>query len=225
MLSSKEMKLKFLGKSHQTGDVWTFSFAVPVGKTWLAGQSIRLELPVGYDIEEKRFTISSAPAEDRLDITTSLSGSKFKNHLDRIRSGQMIEAQSIEGDFTWSDDSRPKVLVASGIGITPFRAIIKQLEFAGEDLNFSLIYADRRNQLVFEDWLSGLAKHHSAFKLSLIRGRRLQIGDIVLQPNSLVYLSGPSTMVHQLSRQLIDNGVAEQDIKRDSFTGSPGWIG
>ncbi|HET8689849.1 MAG TPA: FAD-dependent oxidoreductase [Candidatus Saccharimonadales bacterium] len=217
------MKLQFLGKSHETADVWTYSFRAPEGATWLAGQSVRLELPVGYDIEEKRFTISSAPFEKRIDITTRLSGSKFKNSLNALTEGQAIDGQSIEGDFTWIQDDRAKLFVASGIGITPFRSILRQLEQDEGSLKAALVYAGREDELPFEYWLRQLAANYPDFRLQLIHGRRLTAMDIEPRPDSLIYLSGPSDMVNRLGDQLIAAGVPRQNLKRDLFTGRPGW--
>lgn len=216
------MKLQFLDKNHEAADVWTFRFAPLEEISWRAGQSIRLELPVGYDIEEKRFTINSAPFEKRIDITTRLSGSKFKNSLDNLKPGQLIDGQSIEGDFLWSETNH-KLFVAAGIGITPFHSMLKQRQYERGDFKLKLVYAGRQDRLPFEDWLSNMAADQADFELELIHGRRLSLQDVTPTAQQLVYLSGPSDMVNGLTVELLAAGFSSQNLKRDLFTGRPGW--
>jgi NAD(P)H-flavin reductase len=52
---------------------------------WTAGQSIKLEVPGPYGPLEHRFSISSAPHEGIVAITTRLSGSSYKNSLAALR--------------------------------------------------------------------------------------------------------------------------------------------
>lgn len=217
------MKLQFLEKNQESRDVWTFRFAPQEATTWQAGQSIRLEVPIGYDIEEKRFTISSAPYEKRIDITTRLSGSKFKNSLDNLKPGQVIDGQSIEGNFVWSP-AGPKLFVAAGIGITPFHSMLKQRQHEAAGLDVKLIYGGRPGQLPFADWLQVLAVGRSDFELQLIQGRRLSFQDLGPITGQPIYLSGPTDMVNDLNSQLLAAGLSEQNIKRDLFTGTPGWV-
>lgn len=211
------MKLQFIDKSPQVDDIWTFRFSPPDETVWLPGQSVRLELPVGYGSEEKRFTICSAPYEGRFDITTRLSGSKFKNSLDSLAPNQAIDAYAIEGDFVFTD-GKPKLLVASGIGITPFVSILRQLVHDNKSSDLTLVYADRCAELLYEKELQTLSQALS-FDLQLIRGRRLSLADLDPTGGEQVYISGPEAMVKQLQTELIASGYPVSDIKTDLFTG------
>ncbi|HET7629940.1 MAG TPA: hypothetical protein VFK03_01060, partial [Candidatus Saccharimonadales bacterium] len=125
--------------------------------------------------------------------------------------------------FVWTEGAQSKLFVASGIGITPFISILKARQRDGGDLNLRLIYAGREVELPFEAWLKHLAAKQPQFKLSLIHGRRLQLQDLEAANRDLVYLSGPADMVNQLDEQLMAVGLPRQNLKRDLFTGSPGW--
>jgi len=50
----------------------------------------------------------------------------------------------LDGDFIVSDAKKQYVFIAGGIGITPFRAILKEAEHEGKSLCVTLIYANRK---------------------------------------------------------------------------------
>lgn len=216
------MKLRFIRKIHETGDVWSFVFE-PVDKiTWQAGQSIRLELPRptwGYD--ERRFTISSAPYENDLQVTTRLSGSDFKHLLDKLEPGQEIDGHNIEGAFMWGDQ-RPKLCIAGGIGITPFRPLILQAAKNNSLDDVILLHRSTDKPSVFQSEFEKTAVHNSGLLYHQLSSR-LDINTLEkLVPDWKsrdIYLSGSSEMVRVLSKMLLENGAYEQQIKYDVFTG------
>jgi ferredoxin-NADP reductase len=210
------MKLIYQGTQAQAEAVHSFTFQPVEPIKWLAGQSIKIEVPGVYGPLEHRFTIASAPYEQVITITTRLSGSEYKNSLASLKPGQLVDAYSIEGDFTWRESPVPHIFVAAGIGITPFHSMLKQRFYENRLLNASLIYASRH--LVYKDQLEHWAAQDPSFKLVFITDRRLNPKDI---PNSAgyIYLSGPSLMVDKLSAALIKRGVLESQLVRDWFTG------
>ena len=76
------------------------------------------------------FTIASSPTEKDLRIGVKFypEPSSFKNYLLAMPVDEEIIATSRAGDFTLpKDDKQEIVLIAGGIGITPFRSMIKYL--------------------------------------------------------------------------------------------------
>lgn len=211
------MRLKFLGKKHQLSDIWTFSFEPADNTTWWAGQSIRLELPVGYDEEEKRFTISSAPYEQRIDITTRQSGSAFKRALASLKTNQQVDGYGVEGDFVWMDTISRKLFVAFGLGVTPFHAILRQLDHEGRKLDVDLVHAAREGELMFAEKLEQLAARHDSFGYTT--ALHLEPADLQKSTGRPIYLSGPEPAVRDFGGQLQSAGVPEALIKYDLFTG------
>lgn len=210
------MKLKFLRKQQDTGDVWSFFFEPAEPLEWRAGQSIRLEIPRkswGYD--ERRFTIASAPSEEHIRITTRVSSSEFKQSLADLEVGKSLDGHNIEGNFIWDNSDWPSLFLAAGIGITPFRAMLA--EWAGKE-QIKLLYQSRDEPPVFgkelSEWL----------------GEALRVTSQRLDPDAVmsfcpdwlerqVYVSGPEQMVHDLSRQLLAAGLPAGQLKTDLFTG------
>jgi len=77
------------------------------------------------------FTISSTPFEDFIMITTRISrpSSSFKESLTEMKIGGRITASGPDGDFTIDDLGKNYIFIAGGIGITPFRSILLQMDF------------------------------------------------------------------------------------------------
>lgn len=214
------MRLTFIRQKPVGGDAVTFVFEPNGPITWQAGQSIRLELPTLIGSSEHRFTISSAPFERHIAITTRPSDSDFKQALFALTPGQVIAANGLEGSFTWQESAHPLLFVAAGIGVTPFRAMLAQRIHDSLPANATLLYASR--EYIFADDFATWQKANSGLRVEHIADRRVVLADILVHdtPDRLIYISGPSVMVDELSAALVASGVTNARIKRDWFTGN-----
>lgn len=212
---------KLISSNDEVGNVRTFVFDAG-GVKWLAGQYQRFTLPYEGDLThdaEHWFTIAAAPFENEIYISTRITDSKYKQQLNSLKPGEAIVGSELGGGFTWEDE-KPIVMVAAGIGITPFRSILMQREHEGKKLNCSLLYFNRDEQVPFKALLEDLAEKHPELKLQVITGERVTAARILeLAPESkqqTVYLSGPKPLVLALSEEL-----EKQDIKtkQDRFPG------
>ncbi len=218
------MRLRLTDKKWESGDIWSFYFKPLEKMEWLAGQSIRLELPRpnwGYD--ERRFTIASAPHEGIVRIITRLGTSSFKNSLTTLEKGQDIAGYNIEGDFTWLNDDRHKILLAGGIGITPFLSMIKQAREDGLKLNSTLLYSSSDDPMPLLKELRAIASTDDTLELNATH-QRIEIDPTSpyrsLWNKSLVYISGPERMVRDIGQQLLKSGLPADQLKTDQFTGN-----
>ena len=219
------MKLVFIGKEHKVGDVYSFKFSYEDSFSWLAGQSIRLELETDYLADERRFTISSAPSEKQISITTKLSDSNFKRALAKLKSGDEIKAYGLEGDFIWPDGAAHlPIFLANGLGITPFRSMLAERASLKQPLKASLIYSHQPGLAVFKPELEAWQKSYPELEVEYLSDRRLTadltrqlVPEILISP---LYISGSSEFVNDLSKNLIKNYmVKSENIKLDEFTG------
>ena len=219
------MTLILIEKEHLIDNVWAFRFSSSKPFSWTAGQYIRVELRHENPDSEgtKRwFTNSAAPFENIMQITTRVSNSTFKQALAKLEPGDNLQLlEEPEGDFVWQDTHLPVVFVAGGIGITPFRSILKQRAHDGLPLNATLIYGGRTSDLPFKDELEQWQSIDSNLKVQYVIGAPLtaeKLAELVPSLNeSLVYVSGPEPMVKVLSSDLKEHGLPESQLKQDEF--------
>ncbi len=218
-----------------------FRFAKPADWTYRAGQFIDITLldPPETDAEgnTRGFSISSAPSEDVIMITTRLRDTAFKRVLQTMPLGTAVKIEGPFGDLRLHHADRPAVVLTGGIGITPFRSILREAIHAG-GLSYPVfvLYANRRPQdAAFLDELRTLAEQDP--NLTVVptmsgldasdawEGERGRIDASMLGrhlegvTNAIYYLTGPPGMVQGLRTMLIDAGADEDDIRTEEFTG------
>lgn len=217
------LNLSLISSRDEVENVRTFIFERK-NLEWMAGQSQAYVLPQAGETENENqhwFTISSAPVEGTISISTRISASPFKQALNSLKPGDEIGTHSLGGKFVWEeDDESPVTLIAAGIGITPFRSILLQRSTIGKSLNATLLYFNRTAGIPFQKELEILGQKHPEFHMKVIVGESVTAEKIfVLAPASreqIVYLSGPAPMVSNIGSALKEAGVT---VKQDRFPG------
>lgn len=227
------MKAELVQKREEVAGVWTFEFEAEEPVTWQAGQYMRYKIEDPSPDERKVdrfFTIASAPYEGRLQITTRIDpekGSTFKKDLLKLEVGQEIEAAGPMGAFRVEDSSKELVFIAGGIGITPFRSILLDLDHKNLPINVTLLYANRNEDIVFKEELDKLIEKHPTLKIKYVLDPE-KITEEVIKANvpdlqtPVFYLSGPEPMVKAFGPMLEGMGVSEGNINTDFFPGYKG---
>lgn len=215
--------LPLISSHDEVDNVRTFIFESN-SQAWVAGQSQAYVLPQAGETEKENqrwFTISSAPFEGTINISTRITSSSFKQALNAMKPGDQIKAHSLAGSFTWDEvDSAPVILVAAGIGITPFRSILLQRKFLSKSLNATLLYFNRTSKIPFEDELQKLSAEHPELKVKIFIGESVTAEKILESATEVnkekVFLSGPAPLVSSIGAVLKERGVS---IKLDRFPG------
>ena len=219
----------------------TFRFAKPADWTYRAGQFVDITLldPPETDAEgdTRGFSISSAPSEDMIMITTRLRDTAFKRVLQTMPIGTRVKVEGPFGDLRLHQADRPAVVLTGGIGITPFRSIlVETIRAGGLPYPVVVLYANRRPQdAAFLEELRTLAGQDEYFRFvptmsgldasDTWDGERGRIDAAMLDrylggmTDAIYYLTGPPGMVHGLRTMLVESGVDEDDIRTEEFTG------
>lgn len=222
------MKLRFIKTKPEAGDAVSIFLRPDADISWTPGQYLHyfLKHPDSDDRGiERWFTISSAPFEKEIRITTRNFNDKkssFKNRLFALEAGDEIEAEGPGGKFVMQD-AKKHVFVSGGIGITPYRSMLVQMDHDGSEINVDLLYANRDGQLVFGDELEALAQKHAGLKIARFIGdHKITENDLkpyVDEAGTVIYLSGPEPMVESFKDMLINMGLPEERLKTDYFPG------
>lgn len=123
----------FLAKLKSREDVaegtMAFRFEKRASFAFTAGQFIDIDLlaPSETDAEgnTRGFSVSSAPYEDTIMITTRLRDTAFKRVLKTMPLDTEVKIEGPFGNLRLHNDvKRAAVFLAGGIGITPFRSIL-----------------------------------------------------------------------------------------------------
>ncbi|GAC1603361.1 MAG: hypothetical protein NVS3B29_07820 [Candidatus Saccharimonadales bacterium] len=223
--------LTFDSRVPETSGVATFKFQPDPKIKWEAGQYYVYFMP--GDLLDRRtplrpFTVSSAPGAGSLQLTTRIvrQPSSFKRQLLALKPGAKVYAFGPFGSFTLKP-RRPVVMLAGGIGITPFRAQLTELASAGPLPDTTLLYANRDENILFRQELDALARANRQLKIQyLIGDNRLSAAAIRAHVSQIAgsdfYISGPKPMVESLSQMLrAELQVPAGQIHRDSFKGYP----
>jgi glycine betaine catabolism B len=172
------------------------------------------------------FTIASSPTEPQILLAARFSrpGSTFKQALKNKRKGDEVVASKVAGDFVLPPDSARKLaFIAGGIGITPFRSMVKYLLDTNQPRDIVLLYGARaEEELIFRDIFEeaqmrfGMRVVYVISRLIDKEAIRKEVPDFT---TLLFYVSGPEPMVQGVSKILAGMGIARRQIKRDYFPG------
>ena len=217
-----------------TGSVVSYRFA-PQGRVpkFHAGQFLHLALdeysPDRQWPESRVFSIASSPSERtrELAVTLSVKGRFTERIFNTLEKGSACWLKLPYGEFLFPSDRR-LVLIAGGVGITPYLALLKQMLEEKSEQAVSLWYGIRSAaHFLFEELLSRCSAELPHFGMTVycedgsVPGKKgvLDIGAIyAAEPEgSLVYLSGPPAMISAFKNRLCDLGVESDQIRVDDW--------
>lgn len=237
------MRVKLLERRQQTPDITTFVFDLGGQRyAYDAGQFAFFELDA-LTVDDPRgkrrhFTLSSSPTENGIvQITTRLRGSGFKETLRTAALGLELTLEDARGRFTLPQDAQqPLVFLGGGIGITPFRSMLRAASDENLPHHITLLYsAQTPEQLVFRSEFETMPQENANVRVVLTvtapgeggtwQGETGRIDAAKIQkyvddiPNSIFYTCGPPPMVQAMDELLKTMGIPEERIRIEKFSG------
>lgn len=215
-----------------------FRFSKPAGFEFFAGQAVDVELGDPAGLMRHTFSLTGAPRETDLTIATRMRNSQFKRVLGTLPVGARVQLEGPFGSFTLHEDrTRPAVFIAGGIGITPFRSILRDELPKAEGAPIVLFYSNPRPEdAAFLDELRTLAVKTE--RLTLVATMTKMEGSSVtwrgetgrITPQILArfvrklaapiyYAVGPPAMVGGIREMLDSVGVQASDVRSEEFFG------
>lgn len=217
-----------------TGTVASYRF-IPQGRVpkFHAGQFLHLALdeyrPDASWPESRVFSIASSPAEraHELAVTVSVKGRFTERMFNTLENGAECWLKLPYGEFLFPPD-RHLILIAGGVGITPYLSLLKQMIEEKSTQAVTLYYGVRSAEYyLFGELLSRCKVGLPDFRETVycedgsVPGEKgnLDIDAIYASApdDSIFYLSGPPAMIESFKRRLLDLGVGSERIRVDDW--------
>ena len=237
-MSTHEVTLK--GREEVAHGTIAFRFEKPAGFSYKPGQAVEIFIdpPGAGETLQHAFSLVSAPWEEDIVIATRMRDSAFKRALAAAPIGARMKLDGPFGSLTLHNKrTRPAVLIAGGIGITPFMSMLRQAAKDRLPHQLLLLYSNRRPEdAPFLRELQELERQNGHFRLVATMtqahasqaawgGERGRIDAALLKkstgalPDSIYYVVGPPAMVEGMRQTLKEADVDEDDIRTEEFYG------
>jgi glycine betaine catabolism B len=238
----RKLVLRLKRKHKMAPDIIDFVFKPSDKLAFIPGQY--MEFTLAHPRPDSRgnrryFTLASSPTENEMHVGVRFyeQSSSFKRAMTSMNGSTKMVAAQIAGDFTLSTDPQQKlVFIAGGIGITPFRSMLKYLLDTQQRRDIILFYANRKyEEIVYRDVLNaaqtklGVKTFYTLTDTTAIpRNWNGLVGRISEQTilgivpdykDRFYYLSGPPNMVNAYEQVLKNLQVRHDHIKKDFFPG------
>ncbi len=237
----KKLILKLKEKIKLTPDTYDFAFYNDGGMKFKPGQY--LEWTLAHDKSDSRgnrryFTIASSPTEKEIHLGVKFynDSSSFKKKLLGMAPGEKIVASQLDGEFVLPEDKNKKLaFIAGGIGITPFRGMIKYLMDTNQKRDIILAYSNRKfdgmayKNIFDEAYMKiGLKTIYLITDESYVPQNGYYLGRIDEKfireqipdfKKRYFYVSGTQSMVRDTKNMLYGMGMRKSQVMTDFFPG------
>jgi ferredoxin-NADP reductase len=238
----RRVLLRLKERNRLSPDTYEFVFPAPPSFNFRPGQY--MEWTLGHHHPDDRgnrryFTLASSPTEHniRFAVKFDKNSSTFKRAMMATTRDFSIFASSLAGDFTLPDDPNQKLIfIAGGIGVTPFRSMIKYLLDRRQRRPITLFYAARSpDDFVYRDVFDRAQSELGIRTVYTITDPRAvpanwsgKVGRITpemiksIVPDyrqCIFYISGPRGMVDSFKDSVHGLGAEGVQIRTDYFAG------
>lgn len=204
----------------------------PGGFQYEAGAATMVFIPGAQAEDSKEFTLASAPYESDLMIAMRIRGSAFKNACYRLKPGDSIMVRDASGS-PYAHSGGPEVWLSGGIGITPFRSLLRQRIHDHASLDIVHIHSDSSPASVpFAAEFKAASSTHAMYRFlitltsesahGLLKGR---ISAAMIRTHAPQYAAsaftvvGTDSFVGAMRVMLGELGVSADRIRTERFEG------
>nr|WP_192813763.1 flavodoxin reductase [Microbacterium yannicii] len=234
------VRLTLVSRSAPTPSVRELTFRVHDRLAFVPGQYLELEVPHRHPDARgtrREFSIASAPEDlPQLKVafkdgTSAKPLSSYKKALAQVDPGDELAITGVWGDFLLPKrDTAPILMVAAGIGVTPFVSQLRHLRLADQERDIVLIYvASDSSELAYRAEIEASGAHVVVFTRDRpadlpanwhwAQGVRLDADGLLRVVPDIsarhAYISGPAALIADLAPAL----ERARSITTDAFSG------
>ncbi len=141
-----DYEVAFLGVARCGTDIRSLRLERPSGYEFEAGQWFRLTLHTPDGPVAETFSHCSAPSDRYLELTTRMSGSPFKQALEKLVPGDRVRIAGPGGRLRVADDVGRVAFLIGGIGITPVRSVLRDAAARDRHFDDALLFYGNRDE-------------------------------------------------------------------------------
>lgn len=227
------MELTFKEKKQEAKDIKSFTFSPAKKLIFQPGQYVELELK---NAGKHMFSLTNTPSEENIAIATRMTGSEYKQALDKLNPGDKALLKGPFGMFTLRPD-HDMVMIAGGIGITPMMSITRYASESKVKQRITLFHFNKTPEdTAFMHELKVLEAKNKMFKYHPVMTRPQEskqkwtglTGHLTIEmikntceigKETLFYIAGPPKMVSELTSVLINAKIPLRQIIAENFMG------
>ena len=229
------LELPVIETKQETPDVRSIKIGLNEKIGYRPGQYMMMELDAD-DPENgntRPLSIASSPTENFLLFSTKISQTPFKQKFNGLKIGDKVKLKGPMGIFVLKEDAKEIIFLGGGIGITPFRDMIKYTTDKKLPIKLALLYSNKKPvDIVYRDEWPLLEKENKNLKVvhtitddAAWHGRKERIDEKMIMEfcddvnNAIFYICGPPGMVEGLSQLLKIMNVPQQNVRIEKFVG------
>lgn len=219
-------RVKIISIEHLTHDVLKIVAEKPTTISYQPGQAVDISISKqNWEQELRAFTFTSLPDDEYIEFTikTYPSHNGVTAQLLLLNKGDELLIHDVFGDITYKGEG---IFIAGGAGVTPFIAILKQLEKENSIGNNKLIFAnktkadiilkDKFHQLLGGNFISILSDENiTNYEYGFISADLIK--KHTNEDSQYFYLCGPEPMMRAVEKHLSSLGISERFIVKEAF--------
>nr|WP_321278075.1 FAD-binding oxidoreductase [uncultured Vibrio sp.] len=231
-IKQQTIPCKVASVKYPTDDIviLTFRFPPTAKFDYLPGQYVDLN----YEGIKRSYSIANAKQttkEIELHIRKVPNGKMSDALFGKVKENQLMRMEGPKGTFFVKDNAKPLILIATGTGIAPVKAIIEELVEKQDPRDIHIYWGMQYKNEIYCDALMDLVNQHHNIKFTAALSREDSKGDfykgyvqdaVVCDYRSLieyeVYACGSSAMINQAKDLFNNSQLPSESFFSDAFT-------
>lgn len=231
-IKQQTVPCKVASVEYPTDDIviLTFRFPPTVKFDYLPGQYVDLS----YKGIKRSYSIANtkqATKEIELHIRKVLDGKMSDALFGQVKENQLLRMEGPKGTFFVKDNVKPLILIATGTGIAPVKAIVEELIEKQDSRDVHIYWGMQYQSELYCEALIKLVEQHQNIKFIAALSREESEGDfykgyvqdaVMRDFKSLikheVYACGSVAMINEAKNLFINHHLPSESFFSDAFT-------
>jgi len=222
----QDYKVKILDIKNATPDVKSLKIEKPAGYSFIPGQAADVAINKPNLISQKRsFTFTSLNNWDYLEFTIKIYNDHngVTKEIGNLKVGEELIIGEPWGAICYKGDG---IFIAGGAGVTPFIAILRELNSKNKIGNNKLIFANKtEDDIILKDEFEKILGNNFINILSHDKSGKYHYGFItedflkstVNDFNTMFYFCCPPPMMNSLENIFHNHNIHSQQIVKEEF--------